>query len=191
VERDEAIGVLREVAVEILSVEPDKVTEGARFKEDLDADSLDLVEFVMALEERFNVRVRWIPFQLRVKGKGERSVYSEYKVKYASIRDRGERVVIDGICNSACTLVLGIVPLNRVCVTPRASLGFHMAYFDKSTTAGVKVMSYEGTADVMSYYPHTVKDWLNRHGGLSPNMKKVRNGPELWAIVDPCPDEIF
>jgi 2-hydroxychromene-2-carboxylate isomerase len=37
----------------------------------------------MALEERFNVRVRWIPFQLRVKGKGERSVYSEYKVKYA------------------------------------------------------------------------------------------------------------
>ena len=77
----------------------------------------------------------------------------QYKVKYASIRDRGERVVIDGICNSACTLVLGIVPLNRVCVTPRASLGFHMAYFDKSTTAGVKVMSYEGTADVMSYYP--------------------------------------
>ena len=32
----------------------------------------------MALGQRFNVRVRWIPFQLRVKGKGERSVYSEY-----------------------------------------------------------------------------------------------------------------
>lgn len=115
----------------------------------------------------------------------------QYKVKYASIRDRGERVVIDGICNSACTLVLGIVPLNRICVTPRASLGFHMAYFDKSTTGGLKVMSYEGTADVMSYYPNTVKDWLSRHGGLTPNMKKVRNGPELWAIIDPCPDEIF
>jgi len=115
----------------------------------------------------------------------------QYKVKYASIRDRGERVVIDGICNSACTLVLGIVPLNRICVTPRASLGFHMAYFDKSTTGGLKVMSYEGTADVLSYYPNTVKDWLSRHGGLTPDMKKVRNGPELWAIVDPCPDEIF
>lgn len=115
----------------------------------------------------------------------------QYKVKYASIRDRGERVVIDGICNSACTLVLGIVPLNRICVTPRASLGFHMAYFDKSTTGGLKVMSYEGTADVMSYYPNTVKDWLSRHGGLTPDMKKVRNGPELWAIIDPCPDEIF
>ncbi len=37
----------------------------------------------MALEQRFAVRVRWIPFQLRVKGKGERSLYSEHKVKYS------------------------------------------------------------------------------------------------------------
>jgi 2-hydroxychromene-2-carboxylate isomerase len=37
----------------------------------------------MALGQRFDVRVRWIPFQLRVKGKGERSVYSEYMVKYS------------------------------------------------------------------------------------------------------------
>jgi len=56
------------------------------------------------------------------------------------------------------------VPLNRVCVTPRASLGFHMAYFDKATTFGVKVTSYAGTADLMSYYPETVKDWISRHG---------------------------
>jgi hypothetical protein len=42
----------------------------------------------------------------------------KYKLKYAAIRDRGERVIIDGVCNSACTLVLGIVPLNRICVTP-------------------------------------------------------------------------
>ena len=37
----------------------------------------------MALSERFDVSVRWIPFQLRLKGKGERSIYSEYKVKYS------------------------------------------------------------------------------------------------------------
>jgi 2-hydroxychromene-2-carboxylate isomerase len=37
----------------------------------------------MTLWQRFNVHVRWIPFQLRLKGKGERSVYSEYKVKYS------------------------------------------------------------------------------------------------------------
>ena len=114
----------------------------------------------------------------------------QYKAKYAQIRDqKNERVIIDGICNSACTLVLGIVPLNRICVTPKASLGFHQAYYDKTWTFGVKVMSYAGTADLVSYYPPTVKDWLKRHGGLTPEMKRVKNGPDLWAIVDPCPEE--
>jgi 2-hydroxychromene-2-carboxylate isomerase len=42
----------------------------------------------MALAQRYAVRVRWIPFQLRVKGKGERSVYSEYKVKYSYLDAR-------------------------------------------------------------------------------------------------------
>src|SRR5262245_24950245 len=40
------------------------------------------------LERRFNVRVRWRPFQLRLKGKGQRSVYSEYKVKYSYLDAR-------------------------------------------------------------------------------------------------------
>jgi 2-hydroxychromene-2-carboxylate isomerase len=35
------------------------------------------------LEHKYNVRVLWRPFQLRIKGKGQRSVYSEYKVKYS------------------------------------------------------------------------------------------------------------
>ena len=56
-EREDAVVALREVAVEVLSVEPDVVTEDARFKEDLDADSLDLVELVMGLEERFDISV--------------------------------------------------------------------------------------------------------------------------------------
>jgi acyl carrier protein len=56
-EREDALAALREVAVEVLSVEPEAVTEDARFKEDLDADSLDLVELVMGLEERFDIAV--------------------------------------------------------------------------------------------------------------------------------------
>lgn len=113
----------------------------------------------------------------------------QYKEKYERVRKRGERVIIDGICNSACTLVFGIVPMNKVCVTPRASLGFHQAYYDKAFTFGMKVTSYEGTADLMSYYPPTVKDWISRNGGLTTDMKKVKNGADLWKIVDPCPDE--
>jgi acyl carrier protein len=56
-ERTEALTTIREVAAEVLSVDPDQVTEQARFKEDLDADSLDLVELVMGLEERFDIEV--------------------------------------------------------------------------------------------------------------------------------------
>ncbi|MGO4717133.1 hypothetical protein [Bradyrhizobium sp. 2TAF24] len=113
----------------------------------------------------------------------------EYKAKYEHIRKTGQRVIIDGICNSACTLVFGIVPMNKICVTPRASLGFHQAYYDKAFTFGIKVTSYEGTSDLMSYYPDTVKDWIRRNGGLTPEMKKIKNGTELWKIVDPCPED--
>jgi len=44
-------------AVEVLAVDADKVTMEASFADDLDADSLDLVELVMALEEEFDVSV--------------------------------------------------------------------------------------------------------------------------------------
>ena len=56
-ERSDALATIKEVAAEVLSVDPDQVTEEARFKEDLDADSLDLVELVMGLEERFDIEV--------------------------------------------------------------------------------------------------------------------------------------
>jgi hypothetical protein len=114
----------------------------------------------------------------------------QYKFKYAGIRDRGERVIIDGVCNSACTLVLGIVPLSRICVTPRASLGFHTPFIDTRFTAGIKVTSYWANADMLAYYPEKVKKWIDRHGGLTADMKTV-NGPELWAMVRPCPKEVF
>ena len=56
-DRTELLDAVRDIAVNVLSVEPDKVTENARFQEDLEADSLDLVEFVMALEEEFDITV--------------------------------------------------------------------------------------------------------------------------------------
>ena len=46
---------------------------------------------------------------------------------FERVRESGERVVIDGPCLSACTLVLSMVPSNRICVTRRAVLGFHAA----------------------------------------------------------------
>ena len=54
---DEQFERFKKCAVDVLSVEADKVTMEASFADDLDADSLDLVELVMALEEEFNVTV--------------------------------------------------------------------------------------------------------------------------------------
>jgi hypothetical protein len=112
-----------------------------------------------------------------------------YKEKYARIRDRGERVIIDGICNSACTLVFGIVPLNKICVTHRASIGVHEAYIDKRWTAGIRIASSSGTADLMTYYPQPLKAWIAKQGGLTPQMKKLKNGSDLWRVIDPCPED--
>ena len=41
-----------------------------------------------ALEQRYRIRIRWIPFQLRIKGKGERSLYSEHKARYSYLDAR-------------------------------------------------------------------------------------------------------
>ena len=49
----------------------------------------------------------------------------DYLQAFARVRQSGERVIIDGPCLSACTLVLSTIPSNRICVTRRAVLGFH------------------------------------------------------------------
>ena len=54
---DDNFETFKKCAVEVLQVTPEQVTLEARFSEDLDADSLDLVELVMALEEAFDVEV--------------------------------------------------------------------------------------------------------------------------------------
>ncbi len=56
-DRDQVMVTMREVAPEVLGVEPDAVVEEASFKDDLDADSLDLVELVMGLEERLDITI--------------------------------------------------------------------------------------------------------------------------------------
>ena len=56
-ENAEAFEKFKTCAVDVLQVPAEKVTPDARFGDDLDADSLDLVELVMALEESFDITV--------------------------------------------------------------------------------------------------------------------------------------
>nr|WP_176941671.1 MULTISPECIES: acyl carrier protein [unclassified Candidatus Frackibacter] len=48
---------VKEIVVEELAVDPDEVTENASFIDDLGADSLDIVELVMAFEEEFDIEI--------------------------------------------------------------------------------------------------------------------------------------
>ena len=109
-----------------------------------------------------------------------------YVDQYSQVRNSGERVVIDGACLSACTLVLGIVPRNRICVTRRATLGFHAAWMPGPN--GKPVPSAVGTQALWDMYPSHVRQWINSRGGLSAKMMFLR-GKELMSMYPECRDE--
>jgi hypothetical protein len=95
----------------------------------------------------------------------------------------GERVVIDGPCMSACTLVLSIVPHERICVTRRAVLGFHAAR--SMDRRGKLYAEPEASELVLDAYPGPVRDWIIRRGGLTSRLLLLR-GRELTAMYRPC-----
>jgi hypothetical protein len=102
---------------------------------------------------------------------------------FERVRDSGERVVIDGPCLSACTLVLSMVPANRICVTRRAVLGFHAARsMDKR---GRMYAEPEASALVLEAYPTGVRNWIIRRGGLTSHLLLLR-GRDLAALYPRC-----
>ena len=55
--REEILGRVKEVLVEQLGIDESEITDDASFAEDLDADSLDLVELIMELEDQFGIKI--------------------------------------------------------------------------------------------------------------------------------------
>jgi hypothetical protein len=106
-----------------------------------------------------------------------------YLENLAALKNSGERVIIDGPCLSACTMVLGVIPYERLCVTPRARLGFHAAWHPGEN--GNKVMSRAATQLLMEIYPERVRSWIKERGGLSPRMMYL-SGRELAAMYQTC-----
>ena len=102
---------------------------------------------------------------------------------FDKVRATGERVVIDGPCLSACTLVLSIVPNERMCVTRRAVLGFHAAR--SIDRRGRSYAEPEASDLVLQTYPEPVRDWIGRHGGLTSHLILLR-GRDLKAIYRSC-----
>jgi hypothetical protein len=110
-------------------------------------------------------------------------VVGNYLDFFSRVRKSGERVIIDGPCLSACTLVLSTIPRSRICVTSRAVLGFHApAIVDEQ---GHRYRSREATKAVIATYPPSVQAWIKRHGGLKPDLIYLR-GRELAALYPRC-----
>jgi len=102
---------------------------------------------------------------------------------FARINASGERVVIDGPCLSACTLVLATVPANRICVTRRAVLGFHGAR--SIDNRGRLYAEPEASELVLASYPSPVRHWIQRRGGLTSRLLLLR-GRDLAQIYPAC-----
>ncbi len=106
-----------------------------------------------------------------------------YLEAMVAIRGSGERVIIDGPCLSACTMLLGVIPRERICVTPRARLGFHAAWHPGKK--GRPVTSREATRLLMAIYPQHVRSWIHSRGGLSRRMLYL-SGRELASMYPTC-----
>ena len=102
---------------------------------------------------------------------------------FEQVRASGERVVIDGPCLSACTLVLSMVPSDRICVTRRAVLGFHAAR--SMGRHGRMYAEPEASALVLQTYPSGVRSWITQRGGLTSHLLLLR-GRELAAFYPSC-----
>jgi hypothetical protein len=106
-----------------------------------------------------------------------------YWSRYMAARDTNEQVIIDGKCSSACTLVLGIVPTRRICVTKNAVLGFHAAW--RPGFLGLHVTNAPATRTLLSFYPPAIQEWIARNGGLT-NQMLYLSGSDLLALYREC-----
>ncbi len=106
-----------------------------------------------------------------------------YVDRYQDLRSSGESVVIDGLCASACTIVLGTIPHDKICVTSHATLGFHAAWDFGAN--GRAITNPEATQLLFSMYPTPIRRWIVHRGGLTPRMIFLR-GKELQSMYKPC-----
>jgi hypothetical protein len=98
---------------------------------------------------------------------------AEYDRQWAGNALRGVSVRIAGPCQSACTVLLGHIPRGRICVTPEARFGFHLAKLPQAT------------ARLWAAYPPDIKAWINAHGGLQADFIWM-GAPDVFKYFRRC-----
>lgn len=107
----------------------------------------------------------------------------KYVYKYQRLRASGQTVVIDGLCASACTIVLSTIPVDRICMTSQAKLAFHAAWDFGSH--GQPVTNPGATRMLYLMYPAPVRRWIAGRGGLTTRAIFLRGKP-LQAMYRSC-----
>jgi hypothetical protein len=98
---------------------------------------------------------------------------ADYDAHWAELGARGVNVRIVGPCQSACTVLLAHIPRDKICVTPAASFGFHLA---KTASA---------TATLLNAYSPDIKEWINQHGPLTAEFIWMR-APDTYRFFHKC-----
>jgi hypothetical protein len=98
---------------------------------------------------------------------------AEYDANWTAIAARGANVRIVGPCQSACTVLLGHIPRSKICVTPDASFGFHLAHLQSAT------------ATLWSAYQPDIRGWIQQHGGLTEEFIWMR-APDVYRYFKKC-----
>jgi len=96
-----------------------------------------------------------------------------YNARWTELARQGVNVRIVGPCQSACTVLLGRIPRSRICVTPEASFGFHLAH------------RTDATATLRSAYAADITSWINAHGGLTQDFIWMR-APDTYRYFKKC-----
>jgi hypothetical protein len=98
----------------------------------------------------------------------------QYNARWADLAARGVAVRIVGPCQSACTILLGHIPRNKICVTPAARFGFHLARRHQSSTQML-----------WSAYQADIRAWINAHGGLQKDFIWM-GAPDIYRYFKRC-----
>jgi hypothetical protein len=96
-----------------------------------------------------------------------------YDARWAGYAAQGVNVRIVGPCQSACTVLLGHIPHDKICVTPQASFGFHQAHLASAT------------ATLWNAYSSDIQAWITQHGGLQPQFIWMR-APDTYKFFKRC-----
>lgn len=99
----------------------------------------------------------------------------EHRMRFLGYQRDGVRVELRGGCYSACTLITGYVPKDKLCVAPGAFLAFHSALLSYADPRE----NMPATLGMYLTYPKEIRDWIDLNGGVT--ALRVR---EWWTLYD-------